>query len=91
MSRLDYMNHLDIVRAFDADYLCDMGGELCVAYLDRQPAVKGALEATMSGLHLLKKHRLPFPTGPSPITRTRRPYRLIPVNWLKAGQTVSPT
>jgi len=61
MSRLDYKAHLEIVRAFDADYLCDMGGELCVAYLDRQPAVKGALEATMSGLHLLKKHRLPFP------------------------------
>lgn len=61
MSRLDYQEHLEIVRAFDADYLCDMGGELCVAYLDRQPAVKGALEATMSGLHLLKKHHLPFP------------------------------
>jgi adenosylhomocysteinase len=61
MSRLDYQEHLKIVRTFDADYLCDMGGELCVAYLDRQPPVKGALEATMSGLHLLKKHRLPFP------------------------------
>jgi len=41
------------VRSFEADYLCDMGGELCIAYLDKTPPVKGALEATMSGLHLL--------------------------------------
>jgi adenosylhomocysteinase len=61
MSRDDYREHLEIVRRFDADYLCDMGGELCVAYLDRNPPVKGALEATMSGLHLLRKHALPYP------------------------------
>jgi len=38
-----------------------MGGELSVAYLDRTPPVKGALEATTSGLNFLKRHRLPFP------------------------------
>ena len=61
MSQSDYQENLRIVRNFEADYLCDMGGELCVAYLDKIPPVKGALEATMSGLHLLKKHELPFP------------------------------
>jgi adenosylhomocysteinase len=61
MSQSDYQENLAIVRSFEADYLCDMGGELCVAYLDKSPPVKGALEATMSGLHLLKKHELPFP------------------------------
>lgn len=61
MSRSEYQENLAIVRSFEADYLCDMGGELCVAYLDKTPPVKGALEATMSGLHLLKKHSLPFP------------------------------
>lgn len=61
MSQSDYQENMAIVRSFEADYLCDMGGELCVAYLDKIPPVKGALEATMSGLHLLKKHHLPFP------------------------------
>jgi len=61
MSQLEYQENLAIVRSFDADYLCDMGGELCVAYLDKTPLIKGALEATVSGLHRLKKHRLPFP------------------------------
>ncbi|HEX5840290.1 MAG TPA: adenosylhomocysteinase [Anaerolineales bacterium] len=61
MSQSEYQENLAIVRSFEADYLCDMGGELCVAYLDKNPPVKGALEATTSGLHLLKKHRLSFP------------------------------
>jgi adenosylhomocysteinase len=61
MSRVEYQENLAIVRRFDADYLCDMGGELCVAYLDKTPPVKGALEATMTGLHLLRKQKLPFP------------------------------
>lgn len=61
MSQEDYQQNLQIVRAFEADYLCDMGGELCLAYLDKIPAVKGALEATMSGLHRLKQYALPFP------------------------------
>jgi adenosylhomocysteinase len=61
MSREEYQENLAIVRGFDADYLCDMGGELCVAYLDRTPPIKGALEATMTGLHLLRQHKLPFP------------------------------
>jgi adenosylhomocysteinase len=61
MSKSEYQENLAIVRSFEADYLCDMGGELCLAYLDKTPPVKGALEATMSGLQLLKKHRLPFP------------------------------
>jgi adenosylhomocysteinase len=61
MSRADYDEHMQLVRAFDADYLCDMGGELSVAYRDRQPPVKGALEATTSGLNLLRAHEFPFP------------------------------
>ncbi len=61
MTRSDYEENLAIVRSFEADYLCDMGGELCLAYLDKIPPVKGALEATMSGLHLLRKVQLPFP------------------------------
>jgi adenosylhomocysteinase len=61
MTQDDYQENLALVRDFDADYLCDMGGELSVAYLDKTPPVKGALEATTSGLHLLKKHTLPFP------------------------------
>jgi adenosylhomocysteinase len=61
MSQNDYHENLATVRAFDADYLCDMGGELCETYLDKHPPVKGALEATMTGLHRLRKHKLPFP------------------------------
>jgi adenosylhomocysteinase len=61
MSQADYQENLAIVRSFDADYLCDMGGELCEAYLDKNPPVKAALEATTSGIHRLKNHRLPFP------------------------------
>ncbi len=61
MSQSEYQENLKIVRSFGADYLCDMGGELCVAYLDKTPPIKGALEATMSGLHRLGKHELPFP------------------------------
>jgi adenosylhomocysteinase len=61
MSQSEYQENLALVRSFEADYLCDMGGELIVAYLDKTPPVRGALEATTSGLHLLKKHKLPFP------------------------------
>jgi adenosylhomocysteinase len=61
MAQADYDQHMQLVRAFDADYLCDMGGELSVAYVDRQPPVKGALEATTSGLNVLRDHELPFP------------------------------
>jgi len=61
MSQSEYQENMALVRSFEADYLCDMGGELSVAYLDKAPPVKGALEATTSGLNLLKEHRLPFP------------------------------
>lgn len=61
MSQQEYEENLALVREFDADYLCDMGGELSLAYLDRTPPVKGALEATTSGLNLLKHRELPFP------------------------------
>ncbi len=61
MSQAEYQENLALVRGFEAEVLCDMGGELIVAYLDKTPPVKGALEATTSGLHRLKKHRLPFP------------------------------
>jgi adenosylhomocysteinase len=61
MTQADYDENMQLVRAFDADYLCDMGGELSVAYLDREPPVKGALEATTSGLNLLRDHDIAFP------------------------------
>ena len=61
MSRADYDQNMQLVRAFDADYLCDMGGELSVAYRDREPPVSGGLEATTSGLNLLREHKIPFP------------------------------
>ena len=61
MTQADYDQHKQLVRAFDADYLCDMGGELSEAYLDREPNVKGALEATTSGLNVLRDHDIPFP------------------------------
>jgi adenosylhomocysteinase len=61
MSQADYDQHKQLVRAFDAEYVCDMGGELSVAYLDREPPVKGALEATTSGLNVLREHDIPFP------------------------------
>ncbi|MFN8380107.1 MAG: adenosylhomocysteinase [Anaerolineae bacterium] len=61
MTRADYDEHKRIVRAFEADYLCDMGGELSLAYTDRLPPVKGALEATTSGLNHLHGQNLPFP------------------------------
>jgi adenosylhomocysteinase len=61
MSQADYDENMALVRAFDADYLCDMGGELSLAYLNREPPVKGALEATTSGLNRLKGLQLPFP------------------------------
>lgn len=61
MSQVEYSENLALVRQAEADYLCDMGGELSLAYLDKIPTVKGALEATTSGLNLLKGHNLPFP------------------------------
>lgn len=61
MSEADYRENLALVRQAEADYLCDMGGDLSLAYLDKQPPVKGALEATTSGLHNLRGHDLPFP------------------------------
>jgi len=61
MTRDEHDEHLRLVRAFDADYLCDMGGELSAAYLDRDPPVKGALEATTSGLNVLRNRDIPFP------------------------------
>ncbi|MEA2002639.1 MAG: adenosylhomocysteinase [Actinomycetota bacterium] len=61
MSRAEYEENKHLVRAFDADYLCDMGGELSEAYLDREPAITGALEATTSGLNRLHDRKIPFP------------------------------
>ena len=61
MNQLEYQENLALVRSFQADYLCDMGGELIVAYLDKTPPVKGALEATTSGLNLLQNYKIPFP------------------------------
>ena len=61
MSQQDYQENLRLVRDFEADVLCDMGGELSLAYLDKTPPVKGALEATTSGLHRLDNVSVPFP------------------------------
>ena len=61
MTQEDYRQNMAHVRDFEADYLCDMGGELTVAYLNKTPPIKGALEATTSGITLLKNHDLPFP------------------------------
>ena len=61
MTQADYDRHMKLVRAFDADTLCDMGGELSLAYRDRKPPVRGALEATTSGLHRLAGQDIPFP------------------------------
>ena len=61
MTQTEYQDCLRLARGFDADYLSDMGGELTEAYLDRQPPVVGALEATTSGLNRLKSYALPFP------------------------------
>ncbi len=61
MTQAEYEGNMRSVRDFDADYLCDMGGELSEAYLDRTPPVKGALEATTSGLNRLRDYDIPFP------------------------------
>ncbi len=61
MSQEEYLANLKTVRDADADYLCDMGGELISAYLNKTPSVKGALEATTSGLHQLADKNIPFP------------------------------
>lgn len=61
MARADYERNLRSVRDFEADYLCDMGGELSAAYLDRDPPPEAALEATTSGLNLLREREIPFP------------------------------
>jgi adenosylhomocysteinase len=61
MSQSEYKENLRLIRNFEADYLCDMGGEMIVEYLDKTPPVKGALEGTTSGLHQLRQHYLSFP------------------------------
>ena len=61
MTQAEYDDNLARVRAFEADYLCDMGGELILAYRDRDPPVAGALEATTSGLNRLHGEPLTFP------------------------------
>lgn len=59
MSEEERLETLNILRDFNAEYLCDTGGELSIACLNQN--VKGGLEATTSGIHLLKQHSLPFP------------------------------
>lgn len=61
MTQADYDYNLSVVREFRADYLCDMGGELISVYLKKKPPVKGALEATTSGITRLAKQKIPFP------------------------------
>jgi hypothetical protein len=71
MTRADYDKNKQWVRDFDADYLCELGGELSEAYLDRVPPVRGALEATTSGLNILRDREISFPfsTGTALLTR----------------------
>jgi adenosylhomocysteinase len=59
MTEQERVGHLENMLEFNADYLCDTGGELCTAYADR--SVKGAIEATTSGIHLLRQQHLNFP------------------------------
>lgn len=61
MSADEYQENLQLAREFEADYISDMGGELTTRYIDKLPHLKGALEATTTGLHLLRKQELPFP------------------------------
>ncbi len=61
MTSADYVENLKEMRSFEANYLCDGGGELSEAYMDKNPPVIGALEATTTGLHRLKNCNLPFP------------------------------
>jgi adenosylhomocysteinase len=61
MSQHEYQENLKLAREFDADYVSDMGGELTTSYIDREQPLLGALEATTSGLRLLREHELPFP------------------------------
>jgi adenosylhomocysteinase len=61
MSATEYEENKRQLRDFDAGYVCDMGGELSEAYLDRRPPLAGALEATTSGLNRLRDKELPFP------------------------------
>lgn len=59
MTRAEYDENLAAVRDAGAAYLCDMGGELIEASLGG--GAVGALEATTSGLHRLRRLALPFP------------------------------
>jgi adenosylhomocysteinase len=59
MNEGERVGHLQQMLEFNAEYLCDTGGELCATYANRN--VKGALEATTSGIHLLREHDLNFP------------------------------
>jgi adenosylhomocysteinase len=59
MTEAERVGHLQRMLEFNAEYLCDTGGELCVTYANKN--VKGALEATTSGIHLLQQHELNFP------------------------------
>jgi adenosylhomocysteinase len=47
--------------AADADVICDMGGELIEAATRGGSKVRGALEATMTGVHRIRELNLPFP------------------------------
>jgi adenosylhomocysteinase len=47
--------------AADADVICDMGGELIEAAARNGSKVRGALEATMTGIHRIRDLQLTFP------------------------------
>jgi adenosylhomocysteinase len=59
MTEAERVGHLEQMLEFNAEYLCDTGGELCVTYANKH--VKGALEATTSGIHVLRQHDTKFP------------------------------
>ncbi|RMF81218.1 MAG: S-adenosyl-L-homocysteine hydrolase [Chloroflexi bacterium] len=60
MSDDEYHENLQSMRAADAMYLCDTGGEVTQRYANDSRVV-GGLEATTSGLMSLKDSALPFP------------------------------
>lgn len=76
MTEGDYRENLGLIRAFDAAYLCDMGGELSEAYVDRSPPVEGALEATTSGLNRLRRLEVPSRCSTGTASRSRTAWRI---------------
>lgn len=61
MSQADYDEHMHLMRGFEADWLREMGGELSVVHIDKDPPIGCAREASTSGPNVLSNHQVPFP------------------------------